>query len=39
MVIILFFPLSPCYVTITDSHTANETISPSSTRHAGTTLI
>jgi hypothetical protein len=30
--------VTPCYVTITDSHAANETITPSSTRHAGTTL-
>jgi len=27
-----------CYATITDSHAANETITPSSTRHAETTL-
>ncbi len=31
-------PTTPCYATITDSHAANETITPSSTRHAGTTL-
>jgi hypothetical protein len=31
-------PLCPCYATITDSHAANETITPSSTHHAGTTL-
>ena len=28
---------TPCRATITDSHTANETIAPSSIRHAGTT--
>jgi hypothetical protein len=30
-------PTAPCYATITDSRTANETTTPSSTRHAGTT--
>jgi hypothetical protein len=30
-------PTTPCYATITDSHAANETTTPSSTRHAGTT--
>jgi hypothetical protein len=30
-------PTTPCYATITDSHAANETITPSSTRHAETT--
>jgi hypothetical protein len=28
--------VTPCYATITDSHAANETITSSSTRHAGT---
>jgi hypothetical protein len=27
--------MTPCYATITDSHAPNETITPSSTRHAG----
>jgi hypothetical protein len=31
-------PMTPCYATITDSHAANETITPSSTRHTATTL-
>ena len=30
-------PATPSYATITDNHTANETITPSSTRHTGTT--
>jgi hypothetical protein len=30
-------PATPCYATITDSHAANETITPSSTHHAETT--
>jgi hypothetical protein len=31
-------PTTPCYATITDSHAPNETLTPSSTRHAETTL-
>ncbi len=30
-------PTTPCYETVTDSHAANEMITPSSTRHAATT--